>query len=47
MAKQREDRFAELEDRFAGYTVCYANREKIGKWTTYSWTRTITPSTSG
>jgi uncharacterized protein (TIGR02271 family) len=31
MAKQREDRFAELEDRFAGYTVYDANRENIGK----------------
>jgi uncharacterized protein (TIGR02271 family) len=31
MAKQREDRFAELEERFAGYTVYDANREKIGK----------------
>jgi uncharacterized protein (TIGR02271 family) len=31
MAKQREDRFAELEEHFAGYTVYDANREKIGK----------------
>ena len=31
MAKQRGDRFAELEDRFAGYTVYDANHEKIGK----------------
>src|SRR5919202_4359222 len=32
LAKQREDRFAEqLEERFAGYTVYDANREKIGK----------------
>jgi uncharacterized protein (TIGR02271 family) len=31
MAKQREDRFAELEEYFAGYTVYDANREKIGK----------------
>jgi uncharacterized protein (TIGR02271 family) len=31
MTKQREDRFVELEERFAGYTVYDANREKIGK----------------
>jgi uncharacterized protein (TIGR02271 family) len=31
LAKQREDRFAELEERFAGYTIYDANREKIGK----------------
>ena len=31
MAKQRGDRFAEPEDRFAGYTVYDANHEKIGK----------------
>jgi uncharacterized protein (TIGR02271 family) len=31
LAKQRGDRFAELEDRFAGYTVYDANHEKIGK----------------
>jgi uncharacterized protein (TIGR02271 family) len=31
MAKQREDRFTELEERFAGYTVYDANHEKIGK----------------
>ena len=31
MAKQRDDRFAELEDRVAGYTVYDANYEKIGK----------------
>ena len=31
MAKQREDRFAELEERFAEYTIYDANREKIGK----------------
>jgi uncharacterized protein (TIGR02271 family) len=31
LAKQRGDRFAELEDRFAGYTVYDANHQKIGK----------------
>jgi uncharacterized protein (TIGR02271 family) len=31
LAKQRGDRFAELEARFAGYTVYDANHEKIGK----------------
>ena len=31
MAKQRDDRFAELEDRVAGYTVYDVNHEKIGK----------------
>ena len=31
MAKQRDDRFAELEDRVAGYTVYDVNYEKIGK----------------
>jgi hypothetical protein len=31
LAKQREDRLDELEDRFAGYTVYDVNHEKIGK----------------
>jgi uncharacterized protein (TIGR02271 family) len=31
LAKQRDDRFAELEDRVAGYTVYDVNYEKIGK----------------
>src|SRR5919202_5840139 len=31
LAKEREDRFAELEEHFAGYTVYDANRENIGK----------------
>ena len=31
LAKQRGDRFAELEDRFVGYTVYDVNYEKIGK----------------
>jgi uncharacterized protein (TIGR02271 family) len=31
LAKQRDDRVAELEDRFAGYTVYDVNYEKIGK----------------
>jgi uncharacterized protein (TIGR02271 family) len=31
VAKQRENRFAELEERFAGYTVYDANHEKVGK----------------
>ena len=47
MSKQRDVRFAELEEHFAGYTVYNANREKIGKVDDLSVERTITQSTPG
>ena len=47
LAKQREDRFAELEEHFAGYTANDANREKFGKVDNLSVERTTTQSTPG